>query len=91
MLAESPFEFLKAPDFMTPISSAVYSVPQALADTLGKPVDQANYLFGSFAAIFACFVLKEIKHEGTKQMFSIVMGMSIHFFVFGMSAFASFF
>lgn len=44
----------------------------------------------SFSGIFACFILKEQKAESRKRLFCIIAGMAIQFFVFGMSAFASF-
>jgi uncharacterized membrane protein YqjE len=49
------------------------------------------YLFASFTAIGFSFALKEVKDESTKRSLSILAGMTINFFVFGISALASFF
>jgi hypothetical protein len=47
------------------------------------------YFVASFIAIGCCLVLKQIKGEINKKLFSIVTGTVIHFYVFGISAFAS--
>lgn len=62
-----------------------------MADALGKPIDQAVYLFASFISIACAFICKEIKHESTKRTFSIITGMAINFFVFGVGALSSVF
>jgi hypothetical protein len=48
------------------------------------------YLFASFTAIGFSFAIKEVKDESTKRSLSILAGMAINFFVFGISALASF-
>jgi hypothetical protein len=87
---ESPFSAFEAPLFMKPVQDVVNYPPQLVADFLGKPMDQSVYLVASVAAILFSFILKEIKNETAKRTFSIVTGMSINFFVFGISALVSF-
>lgn len=87
----SPFAHIRAPEFLTPFSEVVYALPTQIANVLNKPLDQSVYLVGSFTSIVCSFILKEIKDETTKKLFSLITGLSIHFFVFGISAFASIF
>jgi len=86
---ESPFKGFQAPECIQPFSDTVYTVPGVIADVLDRPMDQAVYLVASLIAIICSFIVKEIKHESTKRAFSIVTGMSISFFVFGIAALAS--
>lgn len=89
MFEESPFRFVKAPDFIQPFTDKIYWLPITLSQQLDKELDQAIYFIGSFVAIMSCFILKQIKGETQRKLFSIATGMIIHFFVFGVSALAS--
>lgn len=46
-------------------------------------------MIASLVAIICCLILKEIKGEHSKKIFSILLGTLIHFYVFGISALAS--
>lgn len=87
---KSPFESVQTPRFMRPVQDLAYIPTKLVSEFLGKPMDQSAYLVASVVAILSSFMLKEIKNETTKRTFSIVMGMSINFFVFGISALTSF-
>ena len=89
MFDRSPFENITAPEFVRPFSDKIYVFPTFLAQKLNKPIDQAVYFVASFVAIGCCLILKQIRGETSKKIFSTVLGMAIHFYVFGMSAFAS--
>lgn len=67
----------------------IYFIPNFLADSLDKPMDQAVYFTASIVAIAACFYLKRLKNERTKRTFSTCVGLLIHFFTFGKAAWAS--
>ncbi len=85
----SPFSFIRAPQFIKPYSNLIYQPAVFLATALDKPTDQAVYFVASFASIICSFVLKQIQNETYKKVFCLAAGLSINFYVFGISALAS--
>lgn len=86
MFEEDPFANFGAPEWLRPFSDTIYYLPEQTGKALKKDMEQAVYFYASFLAIFCSFVLKGIREEKNKRIFSIVTGMTINFFVFGITA-----
>jgi len=91
MFERSPFEDFKPPVFFQEYNEYIYAAPRKFSSLLNKPIDQTIYLTASLIVITLCFVLKQIKGELYKKMFSVVIGTLIHFYVFGVAAYATVF
>jgi D-alanyl-lipoteichoic acid acyltransferase DltB (MBOAT superfamily) len=70
-------------------TDAIYHPATLLAEALDKPSDQAIYFVASFASIASSFALKQIQAETYKKVFCLAAGLTINFYVFGISALAS--
>jgi len=89
MFERSPFENITSPAFLQPLNENIYALPAFMSLKLNKPIDQGVYLVASLVAISCCLILKQVQGETAKKGFSIITGTAIHFYVFGISAFAS--
>jgi hypothetical protein len=89
MLETSPFADYQSPSWLNPFVETIYRPPVFLAKKLGKDQDQAVYLISSVAAIICGFILKNLKGETPRKIFSTAMGLLIHFYMYGITAFVS--
>ena len=67
----------------------MYLPAQTIADALERPLDQAVYMLGSTTVLLVCLILYRIQGEKKKKTWSLITGILIHFYVFGVSSFAS--
>ena len=72
-------------------STAIYGPATQLSYLVGKPLDQAIYMIASLTTLFVSLMLYQIKGENKKKIFSLITGLSINLYVFGLSASASIF
>lgn len=76
---------------MKPLSDVLYAPVDIVAEVMDRPADQVIYMLASVVALLSCFTLKgmEGRSATTRKLFSLLTGLFIHYYVFGLSGLAS--
>lgn len=71
------------------LNDILYFPVYFLAERIDRPHDQITYVLGSICSVLGCFLLKNLHAPITRKVSATLMGLAIHFYVFGSTALLS--